>query len=655
MELSLAQKKALAMAAARKRVSETAQAPAAANNMTVQPDLGFVPGVGPLLRMAGYDGVPKEQQPGYEPSSVPILDPINAFANKALESVPIAGPMLSGAARKLDEMTYGEEPGTREKINAGDQAQYRNAAVAGEVAGTAGPFVAAGGTALGARLLGMSGSLPARALLGGGTSAAITGADALVRGDSWDEAKKKAAMGGALGAALPVAERLAGVVVRAVTGKALQPAESALAAALEADGISLTDLSRRIDELGPEAVLADLGPNLQRLAGALASLPGRAQQTVREALQTRAAGTNRRIIDDTNDILGPSVVPSQVEAQIQQGMDALGPEYQAAFRSARAVDTEALALDLDSQIVNLRGDAQRAVRDVRRMLDVEGAPGNLDPNPFTLFQTRQAIDGLLETETNTKVIGALTNARRQVDTMLADAVPGIKQVDAKFEELARQRTALGRGQQTLDSGRTAVRPQELDAEMAAGAVPERGVGPSAVPFRLSQGARAEIERIIGTTANDLNALKTALKGDGSWNRDRLVTLFGQEKADRLLRVLDREKQFAATDQIVTKNSETAARQAMQNEVEFSEPTRLGNTTLTGLALMGGQKLANAGARFRRSGTNARLAEALMGPGNFAPSQARAIEDALRARRRRSIVAPAAVSQALMGPGSPLGQ
>lgn len=648
MELTLDQKKALARARARIRIKQTATEPQKAPNLVTQPDMGGIPLFGPLLRLAGYDGLPKEAQEGYTPGPVPALDPVNAFASKAMESVPVLGPMIKGGMNNLAASVHGITPEEIEAQNVATESQYPNAAVAGQVAGTVGPLAGVGATATGARLLGQVGGLVPRMITGSASAAAITGTDSLARGKPFEEALDDAKWAAMIGGGLPVAERLAGVVIRAMTGKALDPAETALARAIQDDGIPLDQLQQRINELGPDAVLADLGPNLQRQAGALASLPGQAQKTVRTALGERAQSTNTRIIGDVNDTLGPAPVPSRVTAEIQQNMDALGPEYQAALGNARAVNTDALALDLDSQIVNLRGDAQKAVRQVRSMLDVEGVPGQLDPNPATLFQVRQAIDGLLETEANTKVIGALTRARQQVDTILADAAPGIKQVDAKFEELARQRDALGQGQQVLDSGRTAIRPEELEALIAESAVPARGIGPSAVPYRLSQGTRAEIERIIGTTTNDLNALKTALKGDGSWNRDRLVTLFGKDKADRLLHILDREKAFDATNRIVTQNSETAARTAAQDEVSPMRAGKLSGLTWTGLLATGGQKLANIGAASRRTGTNATIADALMS-NQISPARLQSISEALQQISGRSkILPPAAIAQALLG-------
>ena len=98
-----------------------------------------------------------------------------------------------------------------------------------------------------------------------------------------------------------------------------------------------------------------------------------------------------------------------------------------------------------------------------------------------------------------------------VDQEVARAVPGIKHVDAKYAELMRQQEGLQRGGMVFDTGKTATRPADLAAELRAGALPQgEMVGPSAVPTRVKQGARAEIDRLVGTHANDLNALERKL-------------------------------------------------------------------------------------------------------------------------------------------------
>jgi len=346
-------------------------------------------------------------------------------------------------------------------------------------------------------------------------------------------------------------------------------ARNVLLRGIEDAGIPTDQVGRQLSAIGPDAVLADLSPRLQNQAAAIATMPGAGQKTVVDALRARQSQANPRIFGDVDATLGKSPVPSRLLEDIRNNQVSLGPEYDAAFQGARAVDTSPIALDLDSMAVNLRGDAQRAAQRVRSMLNVTGTD-QLDPNPATLFQTRQAIDDMMAGDLGPQARAVMTNIRHRVDQTLAETVPGIKEVDAKFEELAKQREAVQAGQQALDSGRTAVRPSELVDQMVGGSVPQRGMGPSGAPFRLSQGARSEIDRMFGTTVNDLNALKRAVGGEGNWNRDRLATIFGAEKADRLLGILERERRYAETQNLALSGSRTQVLKAAQDEIRGTE-------------------------------------------------------------------------------------
>lgn len=450
---------------------------------------------------------------------------------------------------------------------------------------------------------------PGKALQGGYDNVEIdpqTGAVAPFSSDMMDDAS---ALAGVISPGAPKGAALGGAG-NALTGAA----RDNLKRAMKFDGILPEEVPARLRALGPDAIPGDLGPALQAQTQAIAALPGSGQKQVFDTLTTRKAGRNARIIGGVDETLGPAPIPSRLAAENFSNREALSPEYTEVLKGGSAVDTQQIANNLDSEIVNRRGDAQTALKKIRTMLNVVGTE-ELDPNPRTLLETRKAIDGLLATEKDTNVIGALADARRAVDAELAAKVPGIKDVDAKFEELANQDEAVTAGQQTLDSGRTAPRPEELADTMTASAVPERGMGPSAVPFRLTQGNRAEIERIIGTTTNDLNALKTALKGDGSWNRDRLVTLYGQEKADALLGILDREVTYSATEGAGLGGSRTAVLNAANEEIvgRNKKPGFFQNA----LNLSGGSALAALGDntlgwidRDARSATGAAMADYL---------------------------------------------
>ncbi|WP_139812979.1 hypothetical protein [Ensifer aridi] len=587
------------------------------------------------------------------PPADDALSMTRAGLGGVIEGIPVVGPMIRGGVERAAAGTiaaFSDESyeDALKRIQAGTEAEKAAnptidtaAQVTGAVGGTI-PMVMAAPAAFGAG----SGPLWMRSLASMASGAGIGGTDAAVRAEGDPSAIWDGTMwGGGLGLAGPAVGKAVGTAARKGVDayRNWQVAQAAgtrsatvtkLAKAITADGLDDAALRARLDELGPEPMLADLGPNLRGQAAALANMPGPAQKTVRTALETRHADANTRIGAAVDDTMGSNVVPSTIDEGIAANQRAVAPLYDEAFQDARAVDTSRIAEGLDSQIVNLRGDAQRAVQRVRSMLNIHGTDV-LDPNPGTLFQARQAIDGLLATEQNPKVIQALTAVRRQVDDTLAGSVPGIKEADAAYAELARQREALQRGQTVLSSGRESPRPLELAREVQEGALPQgTQIGPSAVPLRLSQGARAEIDRILGANANDVAALNRLIRTEGDWNRARLASLFGDEKAARLMRVLEAEKTFAATRDFATGNSATAGRQqAIQDLSGGGEGFRLRDAYSVGggpAAVRAGgmklmDKLVDKILGGYREGANASLADAITG-------QRSALIDALAKRQ-----------------------
>lgn len=387
---------------------------------------------------------------------------------------------------------------------------------------------------------------------------------------------------------------------------------------LDNAGIPLSEVGPRLAGIGDGAVIADLTPGLQARAAAIATMSGAGQKTVVDALAARRAGSNARIISEVDGTIGPAPIPTQMAADNLAAKKALGPRYDALFDGrVRAVDSSDLALDLDSLIVNERGGAQSAAKKVRDMINVTGNKDQLDPNPYTLFRTRNAIDGMLAGETDTGAIAVLTRARKQIDDLLAPAVPGLKELDAQYAELARQGDAIQTGQQLLDTGRTAPRPADVDQMMGSGAVPQGTlIGPSAVPLRLREGARAEIDRIIGTNIRDITAMRRIVAGEGNWNRDKLASVFGAEKAAKLLAIFEREALFDATEQLALQGSRTQVLRAAQDDIMGAGPKA--NPFRSAANFRFGDAVADAADRSlswisqgRRSASNQQVAEALM--------------------------------------------
>ncbi len=577
---------------------------------------------------------------------------VGAGLSGVVDGIPVVGPMMVGGAQKaaaglsslINGGSYDDNLERAKTITNAAQEEHPYITTAGNVAGAVGgtlPLVMAAPAAFGAG----GGGLGARSLMSAISGGAIGGSDAAVRsGGDPDDVKWGTGLGFAAGGAGPVAGKAIGAgaqkVWNALTNRSAANAAGTTASAIAKlddlaarEGIDAATMQTRLADLGPDGMIMDLGPGLQGRAGGIAATPGKGQAVIRDALAARQGGANARIQAAVDKNLGANVVPSKIDNAIHQGQQRVGDLYRDAFREARNFDTGIIADDIERSIQTLRGDAQRRLTQVRQMLNVHGTD-QVSNNPQTLFQTRQAIDGMLTAEVDPKVIGALGEVRQQLDDALRQSVPRIKEIDAQYAELARQSDALKTGQAVLDHGRTAPRPQELAGMVENGAQPQgMQVGPSAVPLRLSQGARAEVDRILGSNANDVTALHRIIKSEGDWNRSRLATLFGEEKADRLFKVLENERLFADTNQIVTRNSETARRLAAIGEGKSGEPDLVKNATAAGgfsaipraIGIKAADKIANALMAGRREVSEAELAKLLSTNRN-------AVVDALAIRR-----------------------
>ncbi|TPN57456.1 hypothetical protein [Mesorhizobium sp. B1-1-7] len=539
----------------------------------------------------GGHKVPDYQPPGFD------MGAGGTFLTSTGEGIPIAGPLIdkgltaaaAGIGSAISGEPYSQVQGDMAQMQETSRAAHPVAKtlgnVTGAVAGTL-PAMMAAPEAFG---IGAA-SVPAQALISAGTGGMINAADSAVRsGGDPRETFKGGLMGLGAGLAAPVVGPLIGKGVKAVADN-LHIGSVARALGLDKRAVSvLADAARqdavdpaKLAQLGNDGMLMDLGPNMRHTAGAIAATPGEGKAIVRNAIGARDADANWRIRSALDETLGEAPTPSRIIDRANTNQQRLAPEYREALRDAGPVDTLPIARYLETEAQTLRGEPQRLVQRVRSMLDHQPTPADVararalgQPAPGTtlvsdaaeLLNTRHAIDDMLETTQGTNAVNALTTARQAVDDELRASVPGIKEVDAKYAELARQKEAVQRGQSVLSSGREAPRPDELATEVQRGALPQGlQVGPSAVPLRLREGARAEIERIVGTNANDRVALQRLIKGEGDWNRARLSTLFGSDKAQSIINLLDREKLFADTSNIVTRNSESAARIAAQDAI-----------------------------------------------------------------------------------------
>lgn len=335
--------------------------------------------------------------------------------------------------------------------------------------------------------------------------------------------------------------------------------------AVSRDGLTAQDLNSVNRTVGVGGIPADLGPALQGLATGVARTPGEGQSQLMNYLRTRAFEARDRIQPQVDDILGPSLSTGQFAGNIRDLKSATSPLYKSAFDSAAPVNTAPITASLDSLIGQSVGAGKSRLQSIKAMFD--GETGPID-DPRILFAIRNEIDDMLDSPDIGRIAESLRVVRGAVDGELASKVPGIKDADARWQEIARQQEGFDEGRRVFQQGENAVDPRDLGPRLEQGVLPKGTmVGPSGETFALTQGGRNELDRLIGTGSQNRTNLATAIRGDGSWNRQKLAQLYGEEKADQLIRLFDNEARMSETERMAVGSSITSSATAAQKALE----------------------------------------------------------------------------------------
>jgi hypothetical protein len=461
-------------------------------------------------------------------------------------------------------------------------------------------------------------------------------------------AGRGALAGGIVGGAVPTV----GTVVNAAT-QGIPGVRRSVGRVLEE---SVTpQAGARLRDLGPDAFLAEGSPTGMGYAQGVAIRPGPGKDVVVNAVTARHAGANARLGRELDDTLGPVMTPSAVEQSLEQQRLGLGPLYQQVTGLNQPVNLRPVYDQLRMAIPEEAGATQQALRRIMDMVaPQEGGQRIVRSAPREVLNVRQALDDEINRLGETpKAQRAVTEMRRLVDNALAEAVPDLKILDATFSNLSRESEALKRGSRVLQTGPEAIRPEELAAERAGMLAPQREA--------MRIGARAEIDRLVGTKANDATALKQLVQSEGDWNRTKLADIFGQAEADRILKAVDREVAFKDAYTKLVENSQTAQRQAAARKIgeDIDGAARAASLRdMTGIGLLasslqkGKNALVDAFAGPTRQAADAELARVLMSTGPERDQWLRLIQSAQQKRSASSNTTRELLARAMYG-GQPL--
>lgn len=464
-------------------------------------------------------------------------------------------------------------------------------------------------------------SLGGKVLYGAGAGAGLGGLLGATNSEDWTNLPQTmrdsvfgAGTGAALGGALPVVGAGVGAgfnwlanAVRSTPGIS-RSAVPHLIEAYKADGPAA--VQAQLDRLGPNAMLSDAGPALLGKAQGASLNSDEGRSVLQSALTTRNEGTNQRIMGDVNRALGPAEDPQTVTNAIRQHRTNVdSAAYPAALANAPEVRTAPILTQLDNMIPRAVGNERKALTQLRDMmmtterrpvLDAQGHPQYdgqgrqrwqevpvSQNDAEVLHKVKQELDNVIQYDAPglgvpagalTRQQGTLKLMRGQLNNALETQVPGYRQANAASAALARRGEAVDAGTQYLGAGKTTPSPERFAAEFDPLAQGEK--------IAFAKGSRGNIERLLGTKANDLQALRGELQGEGGWNTAKIATVHGQPAADQLMGSVDRNLKFRDTFNKVVEGSQTdirnAARKAMKPDPSTETPMFNPGSTVTGM-------------------------------------------------------------------------
>lgn len=429
-----------------------------------------------------------------------------------------------------------------------------------------------------------------------------------------------AGLGGAIGAAaVPVARGAAGSIgyladkIKGIPAE-LQPyvrgAIDRVSRSTSADSQGNPKaLPNAMADMGPEAMVADLGPNTRGQVGAVARMPGEGQTTAVNALDRRADTAGARIDQDVTQALGPKQNVPELLDRIDKHFKAqAGPLYDQ-FRATPIPYTP----KLESIVETLKNEPS-VLRDARRLANLDEASGaqqffakidkdgnvNVErvPNAAEWDYIKRALDGLSygasATGNDRRIYGGLANKiKGEIDGLLSPKDPG-------QSVWAQARNMSGEGKniaEAAEAGSNAFKknlsPDEMEWAMRDYSAPERAA--------YMVGARQSVRDVMGNAstkygANPATAARTQLGSE--YAQEKIAKVAPPAGAANLVKRLDTEGNFDLTREAAKGNSVTAATQAAQKEFPNVSDTsdigrNIGQRSLGGVAMEGVYRLANA--------------------------------------------------------------
>ena len=368
--------------------------------------------------------------------------------------------------------------------------------------------------------------------------------------------------------------------------------------------------------LGPEAMLLDASPQMTGLAQGVSMAPTQNKDAIVQALLAREKGRSSRLVGDSETILGKASDPEALKKRIAAEANAdADPFYKQAKQNPPDLRSdESLKSQLAQELTDPAKGMSMGQRGRNKTIFDEIDDALMADSPqetvSRLHSLRQDLDAAIYDTMNvpSQQRAVAEKARRVVDKVLKERVPGFTEGDQIYSEGQKAIEAVDHGYNSLEGGKGTMFPETFRETLKTH--PKEFV---------AEGQKSRIANAMGTNSNDLSALKKMVGGDHDFNRQKLADVFGQDKVDQLVGAVDREGTFSQNYADIARNSQTAQRTAGKALVDgMTAPQFNGSESVMGLLLRGGAKGVNSllarGASKYSSGANEALTRALMARG-----------------------------------------
>ena len=430
-------------------------------------------------------------------------------------------------------------------------------------------------------------------------------------------------------------------------------ASTLLAEAMVREGLSPEDITKRLAELGPEALPADLGNNFARLLRTASNKIPRIEGQGADVFKARHSGQGNRLLSAVDDATGTASLT--VDDEIKRINIALKPEIDAAYKAAKAKSDEIFKGPKPSKGMSF---TDKSKTKLERLLSGEGVAGTKVKNKADLELKAKELSGekvtsldridatkrALDDDIGTAIREGASNKARSL-IMLKNSL--LKEVDRQIPEY-KQARSLFAGKAELENAADSgglflkMKPRDMeDLTLLMGESEKR-------MFKL--GAK----KAIFDKVDDLNTSADAVKRMFGKNGDvkKLQYLFDDTASyKQFSETLKRESDFVMTRRAAQANSTTAkqvsddmgaseafnnALQAVQSPVQAAG--MLGRA-LGGLSAKRGdaaftKALEEVGDILLTKGMNPDKIQALLRKGS-----AKQIEATLRSAIRKELSAP----------------